>query len=360
MIEMTIQAGRHSYPIYIGEHIRHHLQQFIQKQYSSILVITDDTIAPLYKDYVIAALANEKVYEVVVPSGEKSKSIDTYYSLQTTALENGLDRQSLIIALGGGVVGDLAGFVAATYMRGIDYVQIPTTILAHDSSVGGKVAINHKLGKNMIGNFYPPKAVIYDVNTLTTLPIHEVRSGYAEIMKEALIADENLFKNLLEIEVKNVSSSQLQYHLYEAIKVKAEIVEQDERESSVRKFLNLGHTFAHALEATLGYGKLTHGEAVAIGLLFAIKVSEEQLHVQLPYVPLKHWLRANDYPLTWDANIQAMIRLMKSDKKSEKSRIQMVLMKSIGELMTKELSDDFLINALMEFKKELGEDDTGI
>src|SRR5690625_21422 len=360
MKKIEIKTSTHPYCIYIGTDLLKRVEKYLEKQYSSIFIITDNHVASLYLQEVKDGLNNNTVHTSVIQSGEASKSIETYYELQTKAIEIGLDRQSLIIALGGGVVGDLAGFVAATYMRGIDYVQIPTTILAHDSSVGGKVAINHKLGKNMIGNFYPPKAVIYDVNTLTTLPIHEVRSGYAEIMKEALIADENLFKNLLEIEVKNVSSSQLQYHLYEAIKVKAEIVEQDERESSVRKFLNLVHTFAHALEATLGYGKLTHGEAVAIGLLFAIKVSEEQLHVQLPYVPLKHWLRANDYPLTWDANIQAMIRLMKSDKKSEKSRIQMVLMKSIGELMTKELSDDFLINALMEFKKELGEDDTGI
>src|SRR5690625_158671 len=244
-------------------------------------------------------------------------------------------------------------------MHVIDLVKIITTINAYDSSVSMKVAINNKLRKNMIGNFYPPKAVIYDVNTLTTLPIHEVRSGYAEIMKEALIADENLFKNLLEIEVKNVSSSQLQYHLYEAIKIKAQIVEEDERESSIRKFLNLGHTFAHALEAELGYGKLTHGEAVAIGLLFAMKVSEEQLHVQLPYVTLKRWLMKNKFPLKWDANIQSIIQLMKSDKKSQKNQIQMVLMKQIGELTTKDLTDDILKIALMEFKKELEDDDTG-
>ncbi|HLS66614.1 MAG TPA: 3-dehydroquinate synthase [Pseudogracilibacillus sp.] len=354
MIEMTIQAGRHSYPIYIGEHIRHHLQQFIQKQYSSILVITDDTIAPLYKDDVIAALANEKVYEVVVPSGEKSKSIDTYYSLQTTALENGLDRQSLIIALGGGVIGDLAGFVAATFMRGIDFIQMPTTILAHDSSVGGKVAINHKLGKNMIGNFYPPVAVIYDIATLRTLPKREIRSGYAELMKEAFIGDRELLQELLCTNIIEARPKELAHFLRQGIQVKAKIVEEDEREANVRMFLNFGHTLAHALENKLGYGKLTHGEAVAIGMLFALQYSEAYFDISLPIDRYVHWLHENDYPLSlFNIDLNKLVETMKVDKKVIGGTIKLILLKEIEKPTVIDVDDRELLSRLDDFQKEL-------
>src|SRR5699024_7013395 len=172
------------------------IQYYLSQKYTHIFIVTDDVIARLYLDDVLKGLDNRNVHSFQVPAGETSKSIDMFHKLQTELLNHHLDRKSLIIALGGGVVGDLAGFVAATYMRGIDYVQVPTTILAHDSSVGGKVAINHELGKNMIGNFYAPKAVIYDVNTLSSLPEHEIRSGYAELVKEAFIANETFLQEL--------------------------------------------------------------------------------------------------------------------------------------------------------------------
>lgn len=354
MIEMTIQADRHTYPIYIGENIRHHLQQFIQKQYSSILVITDDTIAPLYKDDVIAALANEKVFEIVVPSGEQSKSIETYYSLQTTALENGLDRQSLIIALGGGVIGDLAGFVAATFMRGIDFIQMPTTILAHDSSVGGKVAINHELGKNMIGNFYPPVAVIYDIATLQTLPKHEIRSGYAELMKEALIGDRELFDQLLATNIAEATSKQLAHFLRRGIQVKANIVEADEKETNVRMFLNFGHTLAHALENKLGYGKLTHGEAVAIGMLFALQFSEAYFDISLPIDRYVRWLHENEYPLSlFNIGVDKLVETMKMDKKVIGGTIKLVLLEEIEKPIVIDVDNRELLSRLDAFQKEL-------
>src|SRR5690625_3186368 len=190
MNELTVHSSTNTYKVVIKEKVRFRINEYLLKKYSSILIITDDHVANLYLDDVKQSLTNYNVYSSVVPHGEASKTIKTYYSLQTDALKNGLDRHSLIIALGGGVVGDLAGFVAATFMRGIDYIQVPTTILAHDSSVGGKVAINHELGKNMIGNFYPPVAVLYDVETLNSLGKSEVRSGYAELIKEAFIADD--------------------------------------------------------------------------------------------------------------------------------------------------------------------------
>src|SRR5699024_9276236 len=200
--------------------------------------------------------ADARVDYSIIQHGEEAKGVDTYYKLLTDAITAGLDRQSLIIALGGGVVGDVAGFVSATFMRGIDYVQMPTTILAHDSSVGGKVAINHEQGKNMIGSFYPPRAVIYDITTLSTLNLQEIRSGYAELVKEALIADEVFFNSLMDTDVTALTSLQLSADLQQGMAIKSQIVEADERESGVRKHLNLGHTLDHALEAELGYGNI--------------------------------------------------------------------------------------------------------
>src|SRR5690625_840085 len=235
MRTLSVRSSTNEYNVYIGKGLRHQLQDFIPKKYSAILVITDDTIKTLYLQDILNNFTKDNVYTSIIPSGESSKNMETYHTLQTAALSYGLDRQSLIIALGGGVVGDLAGFVAATFMRGIDYIQIPTTILAHDSSVGGKVAINHELGKNLIGSFYPPVAVIYDVDTLSSLPAREVRSGYAEIVKEALIANDELFKQLMTINIAQVSSEQLTEHLLKGIQVKAKIVERHEKESRRRK-----------------------------------------------------------------------------------------------------------------------------
>lgn len=354
MIEMSIRADRHTYSIYIGANIRHELNELIPKQYSSILVITDDMIAPLYKDDVLAALSHDKVFDVVVPSGERSKNIDTYYSLQTAAMEFGLDRHSLIIALGGGVIGDLAGFVAATFMRGIDFIQMPTTILAHDSSVGGKVAINHELGKNMIGNFYPPVAVIYDITTLQTLPVHEVRSGYAELMKEAFIGDEELLTELFHTNITEVAPEQLAHFLQRGIQVKANIVEADEKETHVRMFLNFGHTIAHALENQLGYGKITHGEAVAIGMLFALQYSETYFDISLPIDDYVRWLHKNDYPLSlFEIEAEAILQSMKMDKKVIDETIKLVLLQEIAKPTVVDVDDHDLLSRLHAFQKEL-------
>src|SRR5690625_1114122 len=350
---LQVKASSHTYNIHIGNNLRYDVNKFLTKDYSSILIITDEKVADLYLADVKKSLEENKVYEAIIKSGEASKSIETYYYLQSEAIKSGLDRHSLIIALGGGVVGDIAGFVAATYMRGIDYVQMPTTILAHDSSVGGKVAINHELGKNMIGNFYAPQTVIYDVSTLETLPEHEIRSGYAELIKEAFIANHSLLDQLLQVDLKQLTALELKEFLYEGIKIKAHIVERDEKESSIRKFLNLGHTLAHALETELGYGKITHGEAVAIGILFAIRVSEQQFNVQLPYTTLLTWLQKNNYPIGFHVNITSIIQRMKSDKKSKNNLVQMVLMHEVTKLVIEEMNDEKLYTYLQVFKKEL-------
>lgn len=354
MNKIIVKSSSHRYQIIIGENIRFQLKEYLPKQYSSIMVVSDETVAKLYLEDIKQSLANDRVFESIIPSGEQTKSIDYFYQLQTEAIQNGLDRKSLIIALGGGVIGDLAGFVASTFLRGIDYIQIPTTILAHDSSVGGKVAINHELGKNLIGSFYPPQAVIYDVKTLQSLSEHEVRSGYAELVKESLIADENFYENLLKTNLTNISSQQLLDHLRSGIEIKAKIVEADEKESGERMFLNFGHTLGHALEAELGYGKLTHGEAVAIGMLFAIHVSQQIFSVELPYDSLYKWLTKNEYPLELPKiEVNHLIRKMKLDKKVVDKKIQMVFLKNIGQPIVKEIRDLELFTYLNNFLGEL-------
>ncbi len=354
MNDILIRTSSHPYQVHIGENIRFQLRDYLTKKYASIMIITDSNVAKLYLEDIKGNFTDERVYEAIIPAGEQSKSIDAFYDLHTKAIQSGLNRESLIIALGGGVVGDLAGFVASTFMRGIDYIQVPTTILAHDSSVGGKVAINHALGKNLIGNFYPPQAVVYDVTTIDTLSEREFRSGYAELVKEALISDVDFFNALLATELKAVTSDALMKHLRAGIKIKADIVEADEREAGTRKFLNLGHTLAHALEAKLGYGVLTHGEAVAVGLLFAFRVSEKEFATTLPYDGLYTWLQENGYPLELpEISVDDLVTLMKSDKKVVNDDIQMVLISAVGNLQTVELTDADIRQQLSAFIGEL-------
>ncbi|GGA61342.1 3-dehydroquinate synthase [Ornithinibacillus halotolerans] len=332
MRTIHINSAIQSYDIVIGEKLRHQIKDYLPKNYSSILVITDENVVYLYGNDLLQALKGNKVFLEVVPPGETSKSIQVYYQLLTKALEYSLDRQSLIIAFGGGVVGDLAGFVAATYMRGVDYIQVPTTILAHDSSVGGKVAINHEKGKNLIGSFYPPVQVLYDTETIQTLSLQDVRSGYAELLKEAMLANENFFTQLLSISLEQIAMKDLITALETGINIKATIVEQDEREAGIRKYLNLGHTLGHAIETRLGYGKISHGEAVAIGILFAMYVSQQELQVKLPLKQVKEWLTENNYPIALSfEQIDDLVEFMMHDKKVINSEIQMVLLKKIGE-----------------------------
>lgn len=357
MYRQTITTSTNQYDVMVSDNILGQLTKFLPKNYQNIMIITDHIVHDLYGHMVSGQLEkNAKVSTAVVPAGEVSKSIEEYYRLLTKAIQNKLDRKSLIVALGGGMIGDLAGFVAATYMRGIDFIQIPTTILAHDSSVGGKVAINHPEGKNLIGNFYPPQAVIYDISTLHSLPANEKRSGYAEIVKHGLISDKEYFFDVLKTDLKEpIRAEVITDHLRKGIAVKAEIVEQDEKESNVRKYLNLGHTLGHAIEAELGYGSITHGEAVAIGMLFALKVSQETFDISLPYSELYLWLNKNEYPLRLPSlSVGNLIARMKKDKKSENAIVQMVLLKHIGEPVTVNLKDHTLYNLLENFIRELG------
>lgn len=354
MNTLQVKASKRDYTVSIGFDLRFRLPDFLEKDYSKILIVTDDIVAPLYLDDVLKGVPKADSY--TIPSGESSKSMEMYEKIQTYLLSNHFDRDGLIIALGGGVVGDLAGFVAATYMRGIDYVQVPTTILAHDSSVGGKVAINHTLGKNMIGSFYPPVAVVYDVNTLATLSDAEIRSGYAELIKEAFIQDANFLDELLEMKLSHITDEDLMRHLYKGIEIKAHIVEQDERETNIRKYLNFGHTLAHALETELGYGTITHGEAVAIGMQFALTLSEQFYDSKFPVEAYRKWLDRNQFPpITIPLQESAIINHMKHDKKAHNQLLQFIILEQTAHPVIKDLSEQDIQTALQSFLKGLNE-----
>jgi 3-dehydroquinate synthase len=352
----TIKTASKSYPLYIGEGLRHRLASIfadLKQSFSSILIITDERVAELYLQDTLSALGNEKrVFFHIVKSGEKAKSFDVFYECQTAALEKGLDRKSCIVALGGGVIGDLAGFVAATFMRGIGFIQMPTTLLAHDSSVGGKTAINHPAGKNMIGSFYQPDAVIYDSETLHSLPYKEKRSGFAEVIKHALISDNAFYKHLRkEIPSKDgLKSAALAEEIRRGIMVKAEIVDQDEKETGVRAYLNFGHTLGQAIEAELGYGKMTHGDAVAVGMLFAMRLSETYDGIKLPVKEIEEWMISLGYPLSVLNRLDAekLLRRMKKDKKAEHGDIRFVLMEKIGVVKTVPVPDGMILDVLRD------------
>ncbi|ASF39686.1 3-dehydroquinate synthase [Halobacillus halophilus] len=356
MSSLTIHANSHDYEVIIEEGIRHELLNYISSDYQKILIITDDKVSNIYLDDVISGLGNEfDPHITIVPAGESSKSMKQYERLLDACVEAQLDRRSLILALGGGMVGDLAGFVASTYLRGIDFIQMPTTILAHDSSVGGKVAINHQKGKNLIGSFYNPVKVIYDTGTLLTLPAEEIRSGYGEVIKHAFLSSPEWCNDLFQVSVGNLSSEQIKDDLMKGIKVKAGIVESDEREKGIRRYLNLGHTLAHAIEAELGYGKITHGEAVGIGLWFALRVSQRKLESSLPVDRYAEWLKSNHYPveILKNLDVDTLLKRMKWDKKTVHQKINYVLLNQIGAPCVVGLSDQEIQTDLNLFIKEV-------
>lgn len=293
-----------------------------------IVVIADEQVAELHLQYLLDFLEEWDVRVLTVPSGEAAKSVETFMACHSFLLSENCSRNSLLLAFGGGATGDVAGFVASTFMRGIPFIQLPTTILAHDSAVGGKTAINHELGKNMIGTFYQPKAVLYDSKLLETLPPGEVRSGMAEVIKHAFISNATWLEELLAIrDFKDMAQEELNQHLEKGIAVKAAIVEEDEFEGGVRKYLNFGHTLAHALEGHLGYGNITHGEAVVLGMSYALLLSE---HEKLDdYI---RWAHENGYPLhiVKDIRFDALLPYMKKDKKSSQGILNFVLLKQTG------------------------------
>src|SRR5690606_32809135 len=354
-VEITVETPSKKYPVFIGNsaltELSNHLQQ---RNYTNLLVITDEKVGELHLNTLKDVLPkNDDVFFFQVPTGEKAKQFSVYEQCLTFALENGLDRKSCIIAFGGGAVGDLAGFTAATYMRGIPFIQVPTTILAHDSAVGGKTGINHPLGKNMIGSFHQPEAVFYYTTFLKTLPAHEIRSGFAEAVKHALIADRDFYYYLLEKiqDLQHVDEEKLKYILKKGIEIKAAVVAEDERESGLRAILNFGHTLGHVIEATAGYGKVTHGEAVMTGMVYALYLSEEVLGLQFDIETFKKWIEKLGYQsqLPKDFNFELGLAGMKRDKKSYANKPRFVLLEDIGKPVIQEISEDVLRSVFSSF-----------
>ncbi|KAL0350280.1 UNVERIFIED_CONTAM: 3-dehydroquinate synthase, chloroplastic [Sesamum radiatum] len=278
---VEVDLGDRSYPIYIGSGLLNQpelLQRHIHGK--QVLVVTNATIAPLYLDKTISALTdgnpNVKVESVILPDGEKFKDMETLMKIFDKAIESRMDRRCTFVALGGGVIGDMCGYAAASYLRGVNFIQIPTTVMAQvDSSVGGKTGINHRLGKNLIGAFYQPQCVLIDTDTLNTLPDRELASGLAEVIKYGLIRDAEFFewqeKNMHALLARDPSA--FAYAIKRSCENKAEVVSLDEKESGLRATLNLGHTFGHAIETGFGYGQWLHGEAVAAGTVMAVDMS---------------------------------------------------------------------------------------
>jgi 3-dehydroquinate synthase len=341
MIELTVELGERSYPIYIGDGILNDICELFLKhrisQKSPLLLVADEHVAKLHLHPVMALLRSGgfQVTSVIVAAGEKSKSLAVYEELITAALEADLDRKSAVIALGGGVVGDLAGFVAASYMRGIQFVQIPTTILAHDSSVGGKVAVNHRLAKNIIGAFHQPELVLYDIATLLTLPQREARAGLSEVIKHGFIrdaafvawVDDNAFKLL------DLDKEALEFALYHGCRIKSIIVSQDEKENDLRAILNLGHTIGHALEAVSNY-ELLHGEAISIGMAGSALLSVKLGNPEHIYRETKRILRKLGLPtkLPAHSDIDKIMDAMMHDKKFNAGRMTFIVPTEIGQV----------------------------
>jgi len=308
-----------------------------------VVIVSDETVAKLYLPRLTAALeaaGRPAPKSVIVPPGEGAKSLESFGRTAEQILGLGIDRKTVILALGGGVVGDLAGFLAATLLRGIDFIQIPTTLLAQvDSSVGGKTAIDSAHGKNLIGAFHQPLLVVADTDTLTTLPSRELEAGYAEIVKYGLLGDADFFDWLEEngTAVIEGEPAELVHAIATSCQAKARIVEEDERESGQRALLNLGHTFGHALEAESGFGDaLKHGEAVSIGMVLAFDLSVRLGHCPVnDLMRVRHHLASHGLPISPPRNLQfeprALIRRMAHDKKAERGRLTFVLARGVGQ-----------------------------
>ena len=341
MQRVDVELGERSYSIVIGSGIVDEIRAFVcQAEYSPHgMIVTDTNIAPFCAEQIAAAIAGAGVRtEIIeVPAGESSKSLTQANELFTRAIELGLDRRSPIFALGGGVVGDLAGFVAATYMRGVPFIQIPTSLLAQvDSSVGGKVAVNHMLGKNLIGAFYQPDAVFMDLDFLKTLPAREIATGLGEIIKYGIIYDADFFA-WLEVnraDVLALEPAATAYMIARSCEIKADVVRQDEREGGLRRILNFGHTIAHAIEKETGYARYRHGEAVAIGMAGAADISVQMgLLPDADRVRMNELSRAMGLPLSAESvTADAMYEDLFHDKKTVGGRIHWVLADSIGKV----------------------------
>ncbi len=345
MKTLHVALGERSYPIYIGEQLLSEPDLFAAHIKSKeVLIVTNETVAPLYLDEVKSALTAYRLETVILPDGEQYKTLEIMQRIFDGLLQARMSRQVTVIALGGGVIGDMAGFAAACYQRGVPFIQVPTTLLSQvDSSVGGKTAVNHPLGKNMIGAFYQPQCVFADTSTLNTLDDRQFAAGLAEVIKYGLINDAEFF-DWLEANMAGLTDRQpelLAQAIARSCQDKADIVAADEREQGVRALLNLGHTFGHAIETGCGYGVVLHGEAIAIGMVMAADLSQRLGWLDLATVErIKSLLIAAGLPVSVPSEMTAerFMDLMAVDKKVQDGAIRLILLKAIGQAV---ISDDY-------------------
>jgi len=336
MESLRVALGSRSYPIHVGTGLLERVELYRPHLAGgAVAIVTNAVVAPLYSSKVKQGLQGARVVEIVVPDGEQAKGWQTLEQVFDALLAARCGRDALVVALGGGVVGDLAGFAAAVYQRGVALLQVPTTLLAQvDSSVGGKTAINHARGKNMIGAFHQPRAVISDVTTLDTLPARELRCGLAEVIKHALALDA-AFVDWLEGNMQDLLAREraaLVYAIKRCCELKAEVVAADEREAGPRAALNFGHTFGHAIEAGAGYGAWLHGEAIAVGMVMAAELSVRLGLIRKEETErLRKLILRAGLPVSGPALApEKLMELMALDKKAAQGKVRFVLLEAVG------------------------------
>ena len=353
-VHLKVDLGERSYPIEIGTGLLKDVQLLSRTiKGKRLVIITNDVVAPLYLDMLAASLkeAGKEVISIVLPDGETEKNWESLMKIFDFLMQNKCDRKTTLVALGGGVIGDMTGYAAASFMRGVPFIQVPTTLLAEvDSSVGGKTGINHPLGKNMIGAFYQPDAVLADTSTLNTLPDKELTAGLAEVIKYGPIIDARFFE-WLERNIEKLLSRDsvaLAYAIKRSCEIKADIVRQDEREGGLRAILNFGHTFGHAIEAGLGYGEWLHGEAIGCGMVMAADLScrmgllDEKSRDRITNLVKKAGLPT----VAPDLGNDRWIELMEVDKKNINGEIQFVLLKTMGSAIVTKVPRNLLLETL--------------
>ncbi|MDJ0741664.1 MAG: 3-dehydroquinate synthase [Gammaproteobacteria bacterium] len=352
MRTLTVDLGERAYPIFIGADLVGDATRYRPYVHGrQVMVVSNETVAPLYLERVVAALDGFTVASVILPDGEQYKTLDVLDRIYTALLERRFDRRCTLVALGGGVIGDMTGYAAASYQRGVNFIQVPTTLLSQvDSSVGGKTGVNHRLGKNMIGAFHQPQCVIADTATLATLPDRELSAGLAEVIKYGLINDAEFFDwleaNMAALRARDAAA--LAYAIERSCADKAAIVAADEREAGQRALLNLGHTFGHAIETGMGYGSWLHGEAVGAGMCMAAAMSARLGWLDAAQVArVERVVAAAGLPVQPPADVapQRFLELMAVDKKVMDGQLRLVLMKGIGRSV---ISADFDPDALRQ------------
>ena len=352
---LELDLGERSYPIHIGKGLLQDASLLTPHIHGgSTVVVSNETVAPLYLNQVHALINDYRNTDVILADGEEYKTLDTVNQVFTGMLEQRCDRKTTVLALGGGVVGDITGYASASYQRGVNFIQIPTTLLSMvDSSVGGKTGVNHPLGKNMIGAFYQPQCVIIDIDTLNTLDDRQLSAGMAEVIKYGLIRDVD-FLDWLQDNMAGLLKRDpelLTEAVYRSCKHKAEVVADDEKEAGQRALLNLGHTFGHAIETGMGYGKWLHGEAVSVGMVMAAKLSQGMGWIDKADVErTESLLKAANLPIKAPESmgVKQFMDLMSVDKKVLDGVLRLVLMKSMGEaVVTDEFDHDELLKVLI-------------